>query len=177
MKIATYLLGFPRVVQQLLQVQTVSKMTALHWAARSRSPNAADMCELLIRSGAPVDARDDEGETPLHYAAHKGASAVVTLLLQHNANPTLRNSAQIDSLTPRGVCRQSRPPNSADMEAQLEAAELRWAQEHPGGAAGFGECDSNASDGFDGSDGSDSEDSEDAANRGDRDEEEDEASS
>lgn len=43
--------------------------------------------ELIIRSGKPVDIRDDKGRTPLHIAAAAGHLEAVSLLLRHGADP------------------------------------------------------------------------------------------
>ncbi len=52
--------------------------TALHEAARS---GRADTAELLLKNGSDVNARDGEGETPLHVAAKWGDHVDVARLL------------------------------------------------------------------------------------------------
>jgi len=41
---------------------------------------------LLIRSGAEVDSRNNDGITPLHLAAARGYAGVVELLIKHGAS-------------------------------------------------------------------------------------------
>jgi ankyrin repeat protein len=54
-----------------------------------------DICELLLHSGANVNAQNHTGDTPLHLAVWKSHEAVVALLLkeggQWKADTTLRN--------------------------------------------------------------------------------------
>lgn len=42
-----------------------------------------------LKSGAVVDEYDENGLTPLHYAAAMGRSAIASLLLDHGADPSL----------------------------------------------------------------------------------------
>jgi len=64
-------------------------MTALHYAAYCNDPDAV---EAELKRGAPVDARDDAGWTPLHWSidmAQAGGDSerVVSLLLKAGASP------------------------------------------------------------------------------------------
>ena len=47
--------------------------------------------ELLLRSGAAVDARNDNGETPLHYAAEYDARFTAEELLRQGAAVNIRD--------------------------------------------------------------------------------------
>lgn len=47
--------------------------------------------KLLLKYGAKPDIADDEGNTPLHFAAIRGTSEVGTFLLSLGANPYARN--------------------------------------------------------------------------------------
>jgi len=66
-------------------------MRALHYAAYA---NAADASTLLINAGAPVDARDSDGFTPLMLATSCGATEAMKSLLAHGADATLRNNGK-----------------------------------------------------------------------------------
>lgn len=62
--------------------------TALHVAAgTARDP---DVIRALLRAGASVEATDGGGNTPLHTAATTGAPAVMRVLLEAGADPSLR---------------------------------------------------------------------------------------
>lgn len=52
--------------------------------------NHINLLELLIDNKANVNARDNNGDTPLHYCA--ALPAIVTALLQAGANPSLKNN-------------------------------------------------------------------------------------
>ena len=56
--------------------------------------------ELLIAAGAPVDARDRHGKTPLSDAVfnYKGDGALIALLRRHGADPTLPNAHGVTPL-------------------------------------------------------------------------------
>ena len=56
------------------------------------------MVELLLKSGAKVDDKNQSGETALHYAAAHGHKAVVEVLLKNKANVNARNDADATPL-------------------------------------------------------------------------------
>jgi ankyrin repeat protein len=62
----------------------VGQMTPLHMAARR---GTATIAEVLLTSGAEVEAMDTKGETPLRRAVNCGQEGVVRVLLAHGANP------------------------------------------------------------------------------------------
>ncbi len=64
------------------------RLTALHAAITGRNP---DVVEMLLKAGAPVDARDVRGMTPLMWAigTDRPASRIVSLLLAHGADTAL----------------------------------------------------------------------------------------
>ncbi|XP_055354548.1 serine/threonine-protein phosphatase 6 regulatory ankyrin repeat subunit B-like isoform X2 [Paramacrobiotus metropolitanus] len=59
--------------------------TPLHIAARV--PNGEQSTQLLIKSGAEVNAKLENGETALHVAARSGAMKMVQMLLHEQASP------------------------------------------------------------------------------------------
>lgn len=63
--------------------------TPLHYAAWR---GHLSVCKILIRSGARVIARDEEGQTPLHLAAWFGRVQVAKYLLEVGANRRARDS-------------------------------------------------------------------------------------
>lgn len=60
--------------------------SALHCARTNRLIN------ILIEKGASVNIKNSLGSTPLHKAAQRGDRDVVSLLLRHKADPTIRNN-------------------------------------------------------------------------------------
>jgi len=63
--------------------------TALHYAARAGHTN---ICKILLKAGAAVNATTGGGTTALHRAAYKGHKGVVEVLLGAGADPTLQDS-------------------------------------------------------------------------------------
>lgn len=57
--------------------------TPLHWASTWNKPEAASV---LIRAGANVEARTDNGAAPLHWAAYRNALEVADLLIRFGAD-------------------------------------------------------------------------------------------
>jgi ankyrin repeat protein len=55
----------------------------LHYAV---SGDHTNVVELLLINNAEVNAKDNNGRTPLYYAAAKGTEAVAELLRQHGGH-------------------------------------------------------------------------------------------
>lgn len=58
-----------------------------------------DIVEIILASNVNVDALDENGNTPLHYAIYKNNFPITNLLLQKGANPLIpsaRNKTAID---------------------------------------------------------------------------------
>ncbi len=94
----------PMVVQTLLgfgaNVQLVAgefKQTPLHLAAKVMS-HGERVAEMLIKSGADINAKDSLGETPLHVAARCGNLTVLNLLLDENCDSTIVSEVLIQTL-------------------------------------------------------------------------------
>jgi ankyrin repeat protein len=67
----------------LARTRNERQQTPLHLAAKH---GHADVAEVLLAHGAPVDAADEGGWRPLHLAAQRGHEAVVRVLLAHKAD-------------------------------------------------------------------------------------------
>ena len=64
------------------------KHTVLYLAARS---GYHDTTLHLIKAGAPVNHQQVDGSTPLHGASYYGQKEIVEMLLEHGADPTVKN--------------------------------------------------------------------------------------
>lgn len=78
------------------------KMTALHMAARR---GTVAIAEVLLASGAEIEAKDVQEETPLRRAVNCGQEGLVRLLLMHGADPLSRDR---QGRTPLDAARQER---------------------------------------------------------------------
>ncbi len=70
-----------------LAAENPMKVAPLHAAVSGRH---GAIVELLLKNGASVNRRQQQGFTPLHGAAQSGDSAMVRLLLEYGADRTLR---------------------------------------------------------------------------------------
>ena len=71
--------------------------TPLHIAAGAEE--RVDALESLLKAGADVDLRDDEGNSPLHFAVSRGAVKATQLLLRFGADPLASNAQRQTPLT------------------------------------------------------------------------------
>jgi ankyrin repeat protein len=85
--------------------------TALHAACTVAAAG------LLLAAGAAIDAVDEEGMTPLHYAVLRGLCVVIAFLIERNANPLAANA------------RGDTPEDLARGDAELCAPFLAWRAE------------------------------------------------
>lgn len=70
----------------------LQRTTALHQAAAHRDGDIAlAICRRLLIAGAPVDATQAGGFTPLHQAASRGRDNLVRLFLEHGADRLLES--------------------------------------------------------------------------------------
>lgn len=70
----------------------------LHYAAAQTEPVSVEMVRLLLEHHAYIDAESPNRTTPLMMAARYGHPAVVKLLLEEGADPTLRNEQNLTAL-------------------------------------------------------------------------------
>jgi ankyrin repeat protein len=52
----------------------------------------------LLKHGAPVNARQQHGWTPLHAAAQNGNLEIIEILLQNGADPSIKNEEGVTAL-------------------------------------------------------------------------------
>ena len=62
-------------------------LESAHWDARRQ----VAMIRLLLKAGAPINAQDKNGATPLHRAVRTRCAAAVKCLLEAGADPAIRN--------------------------------------------------------------------------------------
>ena len=67
--------------------------TPLLKAARHNTGN--EILQLLLNSGAKPEVSDEQGNTPLHYAAMRGTQEVAKFLMNQNADPYARNNQDL----------------------------------------------------------------------------------
>mmetsp|Transcript_12021 Transcript_12021/g.29586 ORF Transcript_12021/g.29586 Transcript_12021/m.29586 type:complete len:410 (-) Transcript_12021:336-1565(-) len=87
--------------------------TPLHWAVRYSN---VDLVKMLLEAKASVEAKNENGQTPLHLAVDKyeGNIEIVKLLLKSGANPNARDRAH---MTPYEI---------ATLEESEDIAKLLW---------------------------------------------------
>jgi ankyrin repeat protein len=104
--------------------------TLLHWACWSQDRDSGRFVSWILREHAAMRAMVDSvcqaGNTPLHYAAGQGASAVVRVLLAYGADPTCKGER---GMTAAQHARAHRRPK-IDAAEQLEAAERAYSHIH-----------------------------------------------
>jgi TPR repeat protein len=66
---------------------------SLHHACREQN-STPELLEALVIKGADVNGRDDRGATPLMWAANRGLLGLARWLLDHGADPNLRDTHQ-----------------------------------------------------------------------------------
>lgn len=56
--------------------------------------------KLLIENGAEINIKDNDGNTPLHYAAKRGFMGIIRLLVENGADINAKNN---DGQTPNDI--------------------------------------------------------------------------
>ena len=87
--IATYLLDHGAKVEAASATGLNKSITALHRAAYF---DAIDVLDLLVARGAVIDARQENGPTPLVYAASNGSLRTAAALIKHGADVSAKFS-------------------------------------------------------------------------------------
>ena len=118
--------GYEALVQVLMNREDVD-LNSVNRAGRTPLSEAAryeyvsTVRTLLNKEAVDVNHKDVSGDTPLHLAAEKGRTAVVELLLQHNADIDVRDKFDFTPLslaTSKGDCKIVNPllqrTNNAD---------------------------------------------------------------
>ena len=77
--------------------------------------------EYLISEGGEVNAKTEDNDTPLHFAAAKGLLKNVELLLEHGANPLATND---DGETPLDVATKAEIKNILEVAQEKERVRL-----------------------------------------------------
>ncbi|KAI9854825.1 MAG: hypothetical protein M1813_000841 [Trichoglossum hirsutum] len=80
--------------------RTVAKMTLLNTLTSAASRGHCESMKLLLRDGAPIEQKDDEGRTPLWLASGNGQLDAAEILLKDKAKVNTRAK---DQLTPLHV--------------------------------------------------------------------------
>lgn len=98
---------------ETVSLQHENGMSALHFGMRGEClfpvfflkvpPQACsgglfEHVRLLLDYGARINAQDEDGWTPLHFACQSGSSDIVALLLSKGARPTISNSIEQTAL-------------------------------------------------------------------------------
>ena len=80
---------YTNLLNRLLQRQTPPPDVPPTMLVLAEERGDIKVVKLLIRYGANINARDQNGDTPLTYSARQGSKATVKLLLDAGANPNL----------------------------------------------------------------------------------------
>ena len=67
--------------------------TVLHHVAATNTPEALERAKLLIEGGAEVNAKNEDGATPLHSAALRNAPILAQLLIEHGADVNMKSKS------------------------------------------------------------------------------------
>ncbi|CAE8637528.1 unnamed protein product, partial [Polarella glacialis] len=108
----------------VINTGNTSGKTPLHYAAQLRGgADGALLCEALLRQSAQVDAVTNRGHTPLLFAAGRGHSETVRVLLGAGANPRVVCATGDSALSCPGAVYLDEETRA--LLAQAEAADAR----------------------------------------------------
>ncbi|MBU0719388.1 MAG: ankyrin repeat domain-containing protein [Planctomycetes bacterium] len=96
-RLAVFLMALP--------ITSCATPMSLHEAVARGNVSRIDTC---MKRGMSVNAQDDQGNTPLHYAYYQGRQDIVDRLIAYGADPTIRNN---DGDTPADVREIGRADN------------------------------------------------------------------
>jgi ankyrin repeat protein len=91
--------------------------TALWFAVQGPAPSGLEVARLLINAGAEINRACEHGRTALQMAAAWGHLDVVQLLIQHGADPTIRDD---EGMTPAMIASRSNRVPEANLKPVLE---------------------------------------------------------
>ena len=95
---------------------------------RAAEENRVDIARALIDRGTDVDARNDNGDTPLHWATMNNSLDVARLLIEHGAEIDARSSTP--GFTPLHIAASNNYINLARLliehGAITDGIDLRW---------------------------------------------------
>ncbi|KAL5538995.1 hypothetical protein UlMin_024314 [Ulmus minor] len=112
-----------------------SQMEAIHAFAREGEVDNLLKC---IENGIPLNLKDSEGRTPLHWAVDRGHLNVIELLVSKNADINAKDDEGLTPLHYAAVCdreaiaeylvKQNADPNLKDNDGNTpsDAGELKW---------------------------------------------------
>lgn len=95
--------------------------TALWFAAQGPWPNGVQVARVLLAAGADVNRPCEHGRTALHMAAAWGHADVVSLLLEHGADPQIVDD---EGMTPPMAAREGYRSNNVTAEQRRAVCEL-----------------------------------------------------
>jgi uncharacterized protein len=99
-KVVEYLLRFSKDMEDSSNRFGAS---LLHFAAQAEE-GADSIVNFLLARGASVNAKDNDGNTPLIFAAISGKNSVIQILLEAGADPSIRNDAGINAAEQAKEC-------------------------------------------------------------------------
>lgn len=103
-----------------LTITSCATPMSLHEAVAQGNVARIDAC---MKRGISVNAQDDKGNTPLHYAYYQGRQEVIDRLIAYGADPKFRNN---DGDTPSDVREIGRVDNLIRTGAKLLSGHGDW---------------------------------------------------